>query len=218
MISAACHMMLILTFFKTKVFCNSVHFSKSNITDLSCKHISPLPIHHRGEMTHTVIRVQLSFHSVLVYEVGWKQGQGLRRRLPCFSSFHSHLSGLRNKATPGAHYHLAKSPREPFKDLEGCLFFFFFFFSPCLSLSLYKFCHSAKTHSLSLPLYIFLSLSNLFFSISFQALFSLFQLLKQYFFFSYPLWKKQVRFINAITETYRTPVNTCRKTCLFESN
>lgn len=131
----------------------------------------PLPILCREEMTHTVIRVQLFFHSVLVYEVGWKQGQGLRRRLPlnnpalpCFSSFHCHLSGLRNKAIPGAHYHLAKGPREPFKDLEGCLFFFSVFFFSCLPLSLYKFCHSAKTFSLCL--FISFSPSNLFFSIS----------------------------------------------------
>ncbi len=120
---------------------------------------------------HTVIWVQLFFHSVLVYEVGWKQGQGLRRRLPlnnpalpCFSSFHSHLSGLRNKATPGAHYHLAKGPREPFKDLEGCLFFFFF-----LHVSLFLFISFAILPKLSLSASLYLSLPLIFSS---QSLYS----------------------------------------------
>lgn len=133
----------------------------------------PLPILCREEMTHTVIRVQLFFHSVLVYEVGWKQGQGLRRRLPlnnpalpCFSSFHCHLSGLRNKAIPGAHYHLAKGPREPFKDLEGCLFFFLFFFSP---VSLFLFISFATLPKLSLSASLYLSLPLIFSS---QSLYS----------------------------------------------
>lgn len=41
--------------------------------------------------------------------------------LPCFRGFHRHLSTLWNKATPGAHYHLAMSPREPSLGLKHCL-------------------------------------------------------------------------------------------------
>lgn len=44
--------------------------------------------------------------------------------LPCFRGFHRHLSALRNKATLGAHYHLAKSPREPW---TAARFFFLLF-------------------------------------------------------------------------------------------